>query len=197
MRNHLYLCIVFAACMLGALPAAHADSVSLRGVVGVGGEVELEDDSADLDTSLGFDLLFMHDLHRYFAVGGALGALWWRGEDAPEDSDRNLLVTASLRPEGRVDVGRAQVFVGGAFGLTYSSIGEDEFFGGDIDPAFGYHLGVDFGARLRIGNGAGIEAGVGLVRHSVEHEIDTLIGSTSVDGTVTSVLLELGGFFEM
>ena len=183
--------------MAGTTPA-HADSVSLRAAIGLGGEVEVDDTSDDLDTSFGADVVFMHALHKHFAIGGSFGLFSWKGEDAAEDADRNLLVDLAVRPEVRFDAGRrAQLFVAGSLGGTYSSIGESEFAGGEIEAAVGYVVGFELGARFRLGERAGLEVAIGYAFHAAEHEIDTVLGSTDVDGRVSGAVLRIGGYFDL
>jgi hypothetical protein len=184
--------------VVASVAPAYADTVSLRAAIGIGGEVEIDNASDDLDTTFGADLVFLHALHKHFALGGSLGLLSWKGEDAAEDADRNLLVDLALRPEVRFDVGRrAQLFAAGAIGGTFSSLGESDFPGGEIESAVGYMLGFELGARFRLGARAGVEVAIGFARHVAEHEVDTVLGSSDVDGEVSGALLRIGGFFDL
>src|SRR5690606_5349489 len=97
----------------------------------------------------------------------------------------------------RFTTGRIQLFGAATLGVTYSKIGEDRFVLGEIEPAIGLVVGFEVGARFRIGQRASFEASLGFVRHSAEHEIDTVVGSAAVAGTITDMLLKVDACFDL
>jgi hypothetical protein len=186
---------ILVALMVLAGAASADDTVSARFNLGLSGEVEVDGSDDDLDTTYGFDVAYVHGLHPNFGIGGGLALLWWIGEGAPDDADRNLFVDLGIRPEARFDAGPVEVFGAGLFGLTYSTIGEDDFFGGEVESAIGYHLGLELGGRFMVRPSAGLELALAFTRHDAEHQVDTVLGNVEIDGRVNQVMLRIGGVF--
>lgn len=171
------------------------DLLAVRIGLGLGGEVELDDSSDDLEPSFGFDLTYARALHEHFAMGAGVGLLSWVAE-VEGDPERNLLLDFSLRPEARLHAHRRTLlYLAGILGLSYSNLGEDEFLGGDVDPAVGYHVGLALGIHAALTQDLHLNFETALLRHHADHEVDTLLGSFDIDGEVSQLLVRAGVSF--
>ena len=179
-------------------PALAEGSLSVQGSLGFAGNVTANDSEADLATTYGGGLYYDAAVHPNVSLGVGGRFLSWIGEDAGEDASRNSLVDLVFRPAVRLAVdSRLALHAAAAIGPTYSSIGDDEVPGADLDPALGYHLGASIGGRFALSPTGGLEIELGYAVHNADHEADTILGSIDLEGQVSQVLLSIGGYFSL
>jgi hypothetical protein len=146
------------------------------------------------EVGIGGGLLYMHPLHRYFALGGRLAIQTWRS-NSNADTGRNIAFDLSVIPQGRVPLSRTvELYLSVPVGLTLDLLNEIDasvnfpnLMSGasvDADAGFGWNLGFMFGSRFAVSRDVGLFAEIGYSLHHVSHDIHTRIEALGVGGDI-------------
>lgn len=196
-----WLASISCLCLLALAPSARAQDLDdpyfgVALTLGFAGEAEVKSASttaenlgitvegdgetaeADMEVSFGGAIQYIYPLHRYFALGGRLGALSWRS-DAGE-GDRNLVFDLAIVPQLRLPLSAAvELYLGVPIGLSLDLLNElDRSVGGagasasvEADAGIGFNLAALLGARFALAREVGLFTEFGYSLHSVSHDI--------------------------
>jgi hypothetical protein len=170
---------VFVATLFGFTSAASAqdpDDLHLSGflALGFGGEWNVDGGpitvDGDLDATVGFGLRLDVPLLEYLTVGGQIGFLFPKLDGV--DSRESWIDLPDLIVRGRYPVrlgnGLLEPYVGFLIGGTISVLGEDDL----KDTAYGWNVGLLFGAQYFFTDVIGALFELGWHRHAANHEGD-------------------------
>ena len=169
--------------------------------------------SSDLGVSFGLAGQYVHPLHKYFALGGALGFLSWRSSSGgSSDGGRNFLFDLAVVPQGKYALlDNLELYLSVPLGLGLDFLNEvnsrNAIFlpaigaaaGSEVegDAALGFVAGVLLGARFQVMKSFGLLAELGYVYRTFGHTVKTSVGSgsglVSVSGE-TDVRVSFGQF---
>jgi len=212
MSKRLSLLVLAAAALLPPFlsQSAHAQRrdrlddpyIAAKLQLGLGGSAEFSvsregrtvAQESDIGVSFGAAGQYVHPLHKYFALGGALGFLTWQssaGSDA--DGGRNFLFDLTAVPQGKFALldNTLELYLGLPIGLgldvlnevnARSSVSFPAFGVGagasvEGDTAIGFVIGVLFGVRYQLLDSLGLLVELGYVYRTFGHTITTNIGS--------------------
>jgi hypothetical protein len=222
--NTLHLAPLALGLVLAAVPSAHAQEHSpalddpyfgVELMLGFAGKVSLEagsvevgnatvtasdadSDEYDAEVGIGGGILYMHPLHRYFALGARFAVQTWRS-DSNADTSRNIAFDLSLIPQVRIPLSRTvELYLSVPVGLTFDLLNEIDaavnfpnlMTGAsvDADPGFGWNLAFMFGSRFAVSRDVGLFAEIGYALHSVSHDVHSRL---EVGGGAGEVVVNL------
>ena len=197
---------------IGGSRIVKTDTVSSGGVnVNVSDAARRSD---KLDVSYGVAGQYMFALHRYFALGGLLGVMSWRSNNAGSDASRNTALDLALVPQGRVPVTQTiELYVALPIGLTLDWWNEVENSASvstlasvnvDANTAVGFTVSLVAGARVALVDNFGLFTELGFTHRQFSHEvtlsaaavgINLASGKANADVTMDQFAWNIGAFF--
>ncbi len=198
LRSALFVLVIGAATFGTARKASAQDANDLHLSaffgLGFGGSWDVDagglGTDGDLDATVGFGLRFEVPLLDYLTVGGQLGFNFPKIDGA--DSREAWLDIPDLIVRGRYPVqlgpGVLEPYVGFLIGGTISILGEDD----NKDTAYGWNVGVLFGAQYLFTERFGALFEIGWNRHAASHDQSTPLGDVEIDYSANQALMNFG-----